>query len=125
MKYALVLMVLVSNVAFADVYVIAKKDGTVYTMSEKDDTVVPADCTLTVLRGKTIESLGLTQSVDLYDFQGESFKLNAKRVSDRDNAEKQAALAETAEVAQKSSAVAKLAALGLTADEISALTGKK
>ena len=125
MKYALVLMVLVSSTAFADVYVIAKKDGTIYTMSEKNDTVVPADCSLTVLRGKTLETLGMTQAPDLYDFKGESFKLNAKRVSDRDNAEKQAALAETAEAAQKSSAVAKLAALGLTADEIAALTGKK
>ena len=118
-------MVLVSSTAFADVYVIAKKDGTVYTMSEKNDTVVPADCTLSVLRGKTIESLGLTQSVDLYDVKGESLKLNTKRVSDRSKAEEQAAVEEDAAIAQKESAVSKLTALGLTADEIAALTGEK
>ena len=76
------------------------------------------------MRGKKLESLGITQSPDLYDLKGETFKLNSKRVADKADAENRAALAEEDAKAKEESAKAKLAALGLTADEIAAIVGK-
>lgn len=125
MKNIALVLSLVCFPAFADVIVIADSTGKVYTMSEEDDTEVPAGYTKSVIRGKTIETLELTQSPDMYDFKGDRFKLNTARVKDREDKEKQAALAEEEANAARVAARSKLAALGLSDAEIDAISGVK
>jgi len=125
MKKIFLLALVVSFPAFADVIVIADKDGRVYTMSEKDDTEVPAGYVKSVVRGKTIEKLSLNQDPSMYDFKNDRFSLSSVRVLERKQKEEQAAIdAETLKSAKESSR-AKLAALGLSDVEIAAITGEK
>ena len=118
------LFILTFFIAFpviADVVVITKSDGAVYTVAEKDDTVVPSGHSKDIIINKTIEQLQLGNDVSLYNYNGKKFTLNSARVSAKNKAEQDEIAVIETKKKDKASAIEKLKALGLTESEIEAL----
>ena len=120
MRYILAMLMLIPNVAMADVYVVTAPNHSVYSLSEADDAVVPDGYTKNIIKGKTIASLALNPDTSLYDYNG-SFILNSSRVGAKNAAAEAIAQAQVDAANAKASAMAKLKALGLTDQEISAM----
>lgn len=119
MIYLLSILLFVPTIASANVYIITDQSGSVYTASEKDDTVVPQGYTKTVIKGKLTE-LDVSRPVTDYKYSGKKFTIDTDKVKakEADDAAKQ----EKADA--KASAINKLKATGLTEAEIQALLGQ-
>lgn len=75
-------VILNSNMAFSEVYLI-KDSATneVYTVSQKDDTVTPDGMELIVLEG-TIVALGLSKNPIYYKYIDDNFILNNEKINE-------------------------------------------
>jgi hypothetical protein len=90
MRY-FILMMLVANVAFADVYMLYEKSGgRIYSLSEADDAVQPKDADKVVLKDKHISDLGLTYSQDFYLYKDGRIKVDSRKLEESAKAEIQA-----------------------------------
>lgn len=86
----LLVMCLLSNYAFADVYVIYDKaTEEIYSLSDNDDAVCPEDKEKTMLNG-SLASLDLTYPYQWYKLSGGQLKLNAKRLEEESVKEEKA-----------------------------------
>lgn len=121
MKYFTFLLLFIPSIALADVYVITTPNKEIYSISEQDDAVLPAGYTKEVIKGKDIASLALGEDKTLYTYDKKKFTLDDKKVADKNKKMQDAAIARQAKADAKVSAQAKLEALGLTKDEISAI----
>lgn len=115
---------MLSELSYADVFVITDKSGAIYTVSEKDDTVIPDGYTKVTLKGKMADVVPSSRPIDEYSFDGKNFKVNAKAVKAKEDAQLAIEQARDAEKQKKASAVNKLKALGLDESEVNALLGK-
>ena len=123
MRYLLLILLLIPNLALADVYIIHK--GTdVYCVTQKNDMEVPAGHEVTQLKNETIESLGLTRPVDEYKFQDKKLKVDTDKVKAKEDKQLETDKAVNERKADRKSGKAKLKAMGLTDNEIDALVGK-
>lgn len=123
MRHLLAMFLIICTPVMADVYVVTAPDKTVYSISDQNDAVVPSGYSVTMLKG-TIADLALSRPQDEYTFQGGKFKVDAAKVKAKEDAQLKEDQKKAAVVAARSSAVEKLKVLGLTEDEISALTGR-
>ncbi len=114
-------LILMTNLASADVFVITAPDQSVYSVSEQDDAITPQGYKKDVIKNQHIKDLPLADNEKMYDFNGNKFTLNAKKVQDKNKAEQDAILAEQDKQTKKSSAIAKFKSMGLSDEEISAL----
>lgn len=119
----LFLLVIISQIVHADVYVITASDKSVYSISEADDAVIPNGYKKDIIKNKKISDLTVSMGEEkLYDFSGTKFTLNSKKVSEKNKAENDALLSEQKQVSDKASAIEKLKDTAkLTDDEIKAL----
>lgn len=117
----LLFLILMCGIANAEVYVITAPDNSVYSLSEQDDALVPNGYKKSVIKKKNISDLGLSNYETMYDYVGNKFRLNAKKVSDNDKAEKDAIIKKEKKAADKASLILKLKNIGLTDDEIAIL----
>ena len=112
-------LILMCGQAVADVYVVTAPDKSVASLSALDDAVVPAGYEKTVLKNKSIADLPFSMGEEkMYDFNNGAFKLNAKKVQDKNKAENDAILDAEKYNNNKVSAINKLKGLGLTDDEL-------
>lgn len=124
--FSLVIAFLVSiGLSYADVFVITDKSGAIYTVGEKDDTIVPDGYTKVVLKGKMADVVPSSRPIDEYSFDGKNFKVNAKAIKAKEDKQLEREQEIEARKAKKKSAEDKLKALGLTEDEVQALIGKE
>lgn len=106
----------------ADVYVVTAPDKSVYSLSEQDDAVVPNGYQKSKIVNKQIKDLTVTSGEEkMYDFSGNKFTLNAKKVQDKNKAEQDLLIAVQAKQTNRISAIGKLKALGLTDAELEAI----
>lgn len=110
--------------AYADVYVVTAQDGSIHSLSEQDDAVVPSGYLKDVIKNKMLGDLPIDGDISLYKYSGKKFSLDGKKVSDRRKAEEAALLKAEKVKNDCTSAISKLEALGLTKDEINALLGR-
>lgn len=125
MKNILLIITLLFTVpAYADVYVITSPTGEIHSLSERQDAVIPPGYSEDIIKNKTIADLALDQDVTDYKYNGKKFSIDTKRVSDKrkKEAELQAEI-EDRKSARKSG-IEKLKTLGLTDAEISAIVGR-
>ena len=78
-----------------------------------------------VIKGKDIQSLALGDNFSLYTYSGQKFNLDSKNVAILNKKNQDDTIAIEREKSAEQSAKDKLARLGLTQDEITALRGKK
>lgn len=124
MKYLCFLVaLLIITPCFADVIVISDSKGNIYTISEKDDTVVPDGFSKSIISGKTINDLGLIHAPDMYSFSNGKIKLDNKKIADKVAKEEADAVKQAEKEAKKEVARLKLKDLGLEEEEINALLG--
>lgn len=123
-KIALILFALVfsSVIAHAEVYVV-HKNGEIYSLSEKNDAVVPSGYEVKIIKG-AIEDIGLTRPVEEYQFKGGKFVPNSKKIKDKEDAQIALQQRDAERAANRASGIEKLKAQGLTEDEINALVGR-
>jgi len=89
---AFLLFCVLPAAACADVYVIYDKNTeAVYTVSEKDDTVVPDGYEKDVLPG-TLEDCAFVENPTLYDYMNKKFILSVQRVSEKEKVEQNEAV---------------------------------
>lgn len=120
--FILLFLLLMCSVVKADVYVLTDSNKAVVGLSEQDDMVVPQGYEKSVIPNKKISDLPISMGEEkLYDFVGNKFKLNNKKVQDKNKAEADAVLAAQKFNNDKASAINKLKALGLTDAEIESL----
>lgn len=120
MGYVILMMALFCSPAMADVYIITDASGSVYTVSEKDDTVVPAGYTKKSVKGK-LTDLSVSKNVTEYKYDGKTFKVDTAKIKSKED-EFVAMEAATAKAeADRISAMSKLTALGLTEAEAKVL----
>jgi hypothetical protein len=124
MGYFLLAFVLMCGVASADFIVITDKDGGVYTVSEKDDTAVPAGYVKTIVEGKMSEVVPASRPIDEYKFSGKKFKVDADAVKEKEDNQLLEDQKKAAKKNKKQSAKDKLKVLGLDDAEIEAITGE-
>jgi len=117
MKYLLAFLMLIPTVSLADVYIVTAPDKSVYSLSEQNDAVIPANFTVDVLPG-SIDDLGLTRPVDEYKFVNKKFKVDAQVVKQKEDKALEHEQKQNAKKATKQSAKDKLKALGLTGEEV-------
>lgn len=77
-----IIFLLFASTSFADVYIIYDTaSGDIYSVSEKDDTVIPEGMKLETLAG-SIKGLGLVQNPVYYKFIDEDFILNSEKINE-------------------------------------------
>lgn len=89
---AILFLIFFCGIARADVYVVTAPDKSVYSISEAPDAVAPDGYKTDILRGQSIKDLPLAEDQKMYNFNGKKFVLDAKKVTDRSKAEKDAIL---------------------------------
>lgn len=124
MKTILFILLLICTPVMADVYVITDKTDAVYSISERNDAVIPSGYTETVIKNKMIGDLPIDGDVSLYKFKGNKFSLDGKKVADKTKRETDQALEVESRKVARQSAIEKLKAIGLSESEISALIGR-
>ena len=110
--------------AHSEVIIITDKEGVIYSVSENDDTIIPAEYKKTVIKGKMAEVVPDSRSLDEYSFDGKKFKVDAKSVKAKEDKQLEQEQKIEERKAKKQSAVNKLKVLGLTEEEIAAFAGK-
>lgn len=126
MRYLLIMVALfIATPVFADVYVVTAQDKSIYSISERDDAVVPAGYSKDVIVGKSISGLAIEEDVSLYTYSNKKFSLNAQKVSKKNSDLQAEILLKEQKDSAKVSAVNKLKALGLTDDEIQSISGRE
>lgn len=120
--FILLFLLLICSMARADVYVLTAPDKSVVGLSEQNDIAPQPGYKIDVIKNKKISDLTVTMGEEkMYDFDGSKFKINAKKVQDKNKEDSDAVLAEQKRWNDKASAIGKLKALGLTSDEIESL----
>lgn len=114
-------LLLMTGIASADVYVLTDSTMAVKGLSEQNDIVVPSGYKITVIKGN-ISNLPITGDSSMYNFIGGAFTLNTAKIQSKNKLEQDNILAEQTKENNKSSAITKLKTLGLTDDEIKAIT---
>ncbi len=105
---ALILVgILISNIANADVYVLTNNNSVV-GLSEQNDMVVPNGYRVTILKNQTISNLPISGNPQLYNFSNGTFTLNATVVQAQQAAAAQTIAEQTATANAKASGIAKL-----------------
>jgi hypothetical protein len=90
MKYVFLIMIMLSNLAFADVYVLSDKEtGEIYSLSSQDDAVCPVTKEKGIIKGK-LKDLDLTYDSSYYTFKSVKIKLNVKKLEDQAKVEAEA-----------------------------------
>jgi len=124
MKNILLYVILImSTPAMADVFVVTDQNGYVVTVSEKNDNVVQEGQSVSVIKNKTIDSLGIDSDVKLYKFNGNKFSIDGVKVTKKRKNEEDRAVAVEKRKADRASGIEKLKAVGLSESEIVALIG--
>lgn len=105
-----IVLILLSMVpmVYADVYVITDPNGSVYSISDVNDAVIPSGYKLTVMKGKNIKDLPISGDTQLYNFNNGGFNLNNKAFLARQAVQKQMAADADARAQAKLSAIKKL-----------------
>lgn len=116
---------MLSGLSHADVIVITDNEGSVYSVSENDDTVIPSGYRKTIVKGKMSDVVPSTRPIDEYSFDGKKFKVDAQSVKAKEDKQLEHEQKVEAKKAKKQSAKDKLKALGLTDDEVNILTEKE
>lgn len=120
--FILLFLLLMCSIVKADVYVLTDSNKAVVGLSEQNDMPVPQGYEKSVIPNKKISDLPISMGEEkLYDFVGNKFKLNNKKVQDKNKAEADAVLAVQKMNNDHQSAINKLKGLGLTDAEIEAL----
>lgn len=120
--FVLLFLLLMCSVVRADVYVITAPDKSVYSLSEQDDAVIPQGYKKDIIKNKKIADLTVSMGEEkLYDFSGNKFTLNNKKVQDKNKEDSDRILKNQKREADKTSVSVKLKALGLTDDEVGVL----
>lgn len=84
MYFLVIFLLFVCNVCFGDVFVIYESTSKeVYSVSEKDDTVLPDGHDKKMLLG-TIEQLGLEENPTNYTYKSNKFILNSKKINEQE-----------------------------------------
>lgn len=104
----ILLIIGVSSVSNADVYVVTNSSHNVYAISNQNDIVVPSGDTETIMKGQNIENLPITGNPQLYNFSNGGFTVNTAAVTAKQASDTQAADAQQAIEAAKISAIEKL-----------------
>lgn len=112
----------ISSLAYADVYVITDSNGSIYSLSEQDDAVIPDGYSKDVIRGRSIPELALDSDISTYKYLGKKFIIDTKKVAEKRQKEADMAKVKEDAMTARSSAIGKLKALGLTNDEIKAIS---
>lgn len=120
----IIIFLALSNLAFADVYVITDSIGSIYSLSEQDDAVLPVGYSKDIIRGKNISDLALDSDVSIYKYSSGKFSIDTKKVAEKRQKEADIQKAKDDAETAKKSAMDKLKKLGLADNEISALIGK-
>ena len=101
-------LLLLTNIAQADVYVTTNQQGNVYDISNAPDAVVPSGYTRTLLKGQLIQNLPIVTPYQQYNFSNGNFTLNTTAVQAQQAAQTAAIASQTATAQAKASAIAKL-----------------
>ena len=118
----ILILILLCGTAQANVYVLTNDDKSVIGLSEQNDIFVPSGHSLEIIENKKISDLPVTMGEEqLYDFKGNKFTLNNKRVNARKKLENDAIVEINKNEENKLSAIKKLKDLGLTDNEIKAI----
>ncbi len=119
----IIFLILMCSIAQADVYVLTDSNKEVIGISEQNDMVVPAGHKIDIVKNKTIKDLPFSPSEEkMYNFSGNKFSLNSKKVQDKNKQESDAILTKQKEDSSKKSGIEKLKdVVKLTDDEIEAL----
>ena len=104
----LFILLLMTGLAQADVYVVTNPQNGVYSISPQNDAVVPSGYTVTVLKGQSVQNLPITGRPQLYNFSNGGFTLNTTAVQAQQSAQEAAIAQQTATANAKASAIAKL-----------------
>lgn len=117
----LLILLLLTGIANADVYVLTDTNNNVIGLSDQNDMVIPKGDKVIILKNQIINNLPITGDPTMYTLNGNSFVLNTDKVKSKQAADAQAIADQTARDNAKASAIAKLKAVGLTDDEIKAI----
>ena len=104
----LFILLLMTGLAQADVYVVTNPQNGVYSISPQNDAVVPSGYTVTVLKGQSVQNLPITGSPQLYNFSNGGFTLNTTAVQAQQAAAAAVIAAQTAQAQTATSALAKI-----------------
>lgn len=119
----LLLMCGFSGISRADVFVITNSQtNEVISAINKDEAVLEPGETKAILKGVNIEDLSLQRHPTDYVLQGNQFKINAKKIVAEDAKKVSIEATNQTFAANKASAISKLKALGLTDDELLAIS---
>lgn len=118
----IIFLLLMCNIANADVYILTDSNNAVKGFSEQNDMVIPNGYKINILKGLTISNLPINGNPTLYNFSNGSFTLNTTAVQAQQAAQQADIASQTAKSQAKDSAISKLKALGLSDDEIKAIT---
>lgn len=104
----LLLLLSVSQIVHADVYVTTNAQGNVYDISNQPDCVVPSGYTRTLLKGQLIQNLPIAMPYQLYNFSNGAFTLNTIAVQAQQAAQTAAIAQQTAVTQTAASALSKI-----------------
>lgn len=122
--FCLVVAVFISSgLSYADVYVMHKGEE-IIGLSEQKDMVLQPGAEITVIKG-TLSDVSLSRPLDEYKFQSKKFKVDATKVKAKEDAQLAEDQKKANKAVKKQSAIDKLKALGLTEDEINAISNKE
>jgi len=115
------ILVTQASLSYADIYVIYNNEtGEVYTISEKDDTVIPEGYSKEVLQGG-FSNYDFQYNPTYYKFKSKKFIVNTKKISDEEKIKQEMIEKENKKKQDKIKAKEKLKGLGLNEDEINAI----
>lgn len=104
----LFLLLCISQVVHADVYITTNSQGNIYDISPQQDCVVPAGDTRTDVNNLTMATLPIIQPYQNYNYINGGFSLNSTAVTAQQAAQQAAIAQATADANAKASAIAKL-----------------
>lgn len=116
--FKLILLLFIATPCFADIYVVYNPTThEVDSLSNSDDAIVANGMSKKIIKGNVEDYYSQSDAKD-FTFNGSKLTLNAKKITDRQVA-KQVKIDKIN--ADKTSAITKLKAVGLTDDEINAI----
>lgn len=104
----LIFLLLMTDIAQANVYVVTDRSNAVYSLSEQNDAIVPSGYTSNLIKNQTIANLPITGDPSLYDFRNGTFTINAVRLRAQQAAQADVIAQQTTISQAKASAIAKL-----------------
>lgn len=102
------ILLLLTGIANADVYVVTNQQNNVYSVSSQNDAVIPSGYSMTVLKGQNIQNLPIVGNPQLYNFNNGGFTLNTAAVQAQQAAQSAAIASQTQQQQLQVSAIQKL-----------------